>query len=172
MSGRNAGIFPHFGRIRGACLLQLLERCAMQVVRSFEQEDAALVGFGIRVMLVTGQPDTGPITRRLAGLGGQVELSHELFEGLAAVIDDPAGYGLLVMDCDTIGGLEAGLRAFSMLGETARRLPVILISSDCAKQTFPEERNAPTLLRAPLSAVAARVGFEHALRDRLAVPLH
>lgn len=144
----------------------------MQLVRSFEQEDAALVGFGIRVMLVTGQPDTGVITRRLAGLGGQVELSHELFEGLSAVIDDPAGYGLLVLDCDSIGGIDAGTKAFSMLGETTRRLPVILISSECRKQTFPEDRSAPTMLRAPLSAVAARVGFEHALRDRLAVQIH
>lgn len=144
----------------------------MQLVRSFEQEDAALVGFGIRVLLVTGQPDTGLITRRLAGLGGQVELSHEVFEGLSAVIDDPAGYGLLVLDCDSIGGIQAGLKAFSMLGETARRLPVILVSSECAKQTFAEDRNTPTLLRAPLSAVAARVGFEHALRDRLALRIH
>lgn len=144
----------------------------MQLVRSFEQEDAALVGFGIRVLLVTGQPDTGVIMRRLAGLGGQVELSHELFEGLSAVLDDPAGYGLLVLDCDSLGGVPAGMKAFAMLGETARRLPVILISSECVKQTFPEDRSAPILLRAPLSAVSARVGFEHALRDRLAVRMH
>lgn len=144
----------------------------MQLFRSFEQEDATLVGFGIRVMLVTDQPDTGVITRRLAGMGGQVELSHELFEGLSAVINDPVGYGLLVLDCDMLGGLQAGLKAFSMLGETSCRLPVILISRESSKQTFPADSTAPTILRAPLSAVAARVGFEHALRDWLSVRMH
>jgi hypothetical protein len=33
-------------------------------------------------------------------------------------------------------------------------------------QVFPEDRSAPILLRAPLSAVSLRVGFEHALRER------
>lgn len=141
----------------------------MQRVRSFGQESATLVGFGIRVMLITEQPDTGGITRRLAGLGGVVELSRDLFEGLSTVIDDPAGYGLMVLDCDSIGGIQAGMQAFYRLGENARRLPVILVSTECATQTFPEDHSAPTLLRAPLSAVAARVGFEHALRDRFAL---
>ena len=48
----------------------------------------------------------------------------------------------------------------------AARVPVILVSRDCGEQRFPEDRKSPTLLRAPLSSVALRVGFEHALRDR------
>lgn len=141
----------------------------MQLIRSFEQDNAALVGFGIRVLLLTNETGEGPITRRLAGLGGRVEQTDELFAGLEAAIEDTGGYGLFVIDCDAMGGLEQGRKAFSMLGEVARRLPVILISKECGQQTFPEERNAPTMLRAPLSAVSLRVGFEHALRERLAM---
>ena len=108
-----------------------------------------------------------PFRHRLASLGSAIELTADLFIGLEAAIDDPAGYGLFVIDCDSIGGIEAGRRAFGMLGETAHRLPVILISKDCQQQQFPEDRRAPILLRAPLSAISMRVGFEHALRERL-----
>lgn len=141
----------------------------MQLVRSFEQSHAAQVGFGIRALLVTGLGLDNPIRHRLAGLGSLVEMTDDLFIGLEAVIEDPAGYGLLVVDCDAIGGIDAGRRAFAMLGEVAKRVPVILISADCTSQQFPEDRCAPVLLRAPLSMVSMRVGFEHALRDRLAI---
>ena len=138
----------------------------MQLVRSFDQSHAAQVGFGIRVLLVTADLQS-PVRQKLAGLGSLVELTADLFQGLESAIDDPADYGLFVIDCDSIGGLAAGRRAFSMLGEVARRLPVILISGDCQQQQFPEDRSSAVVLRAPLSAVSLRVGFEHALRDRL-----
>lgn len=141
----------------------------MQLIRSFEHENAALVGWGVRVMLLTAEGPEGATARRLAGLGGLVETSPEMFAALSALIDDPAGYGLFVVDCDAFGGLEAGHKAFAMLGDQTARLPVILVSRTCPQQTFPDDRRAPTVLRAPLSAVSLRVGFEHALRDRLAV---
>ncbi len=143
----------------------------MQFVRSFEQNYAAQVGFGIRVLLVTSESPDNPLRQRLAGLGSLVELTADLFLGLEAVIEDPAGYGLLVIDCDAIGGLDAGRRAFAMMGEVAGRMPVMLISQECQHQVFPEDRYAPVLLRAPLSAVSMRVGFEHALRERLSMRL-
>lgn len=143
----------------------------MQLVRSFEHGNAALVGWGIRVMLVTTDGADGVTARRLASLGGQVETVDELFTALGAVMDDPLGYQLLVIDADCIGGIEAGRRAFSMLGNAATKVPVILVSRDCAEQTFPEDRSTPAMLRAPLSAVSLRVGFEHALRDRLSARL-
>lgn len=139
----------------------------MQVIRSIETEDATLVGWGIRVLLLSSGGEHGLTSRRLAALGGRVEVEEELFAALSAVIDDPAGYALFVIDCDDIGGLEAGKRAVQMLGDVARRVPVILVSRDCGEQRFPNDRSAPTLLRAPLSSVALRVGFEHALHDRL-----
>ena len=100
-----------------------------------------------------------------------MELTGDLFVGLEAAIEDPADYGLFVIDCDAIGGLDAGRRAFAMLADVARRLPVILISKECQQQAFPEDRYAPIVLRSPLSAVSMRVGFEHALRERLAMRL-
>lgn len=141
----------------------------MQLVRSFEQSHAAQVGFGIRVLLVTSEAVENPVRHKLAGLGSLVELTDDLFLGLEAAIEDPAGYGLFVIDCDTIGGIDAGRRAFAMLGDIARRLPVILISKECQQQQFPEDRGIPVVLRAPLSAVSMRVGFEHALRERLSM---
>ena len=48
-----------------------------------------------------------------------------------------------------------------------QNLPVMLIAAGVAQQDFPEDRAEPVVLRAPVSAVALRVGFEHALRERL-----
>ena len=142
----------------------------MHIVRSFEPGNAALVGWGIRVLLLSGEGETGLTSRRLASLGGQVEVEEELFAALSALIDDPAGYALFVLDCDgaNVGGLEAGRRAVQMLGDVSQRVPVILVSRECGEQRFPNDRTAPTVLRAPLSSVSLRVGFEHALHDRLA----
>ena len=141
----------------------------MQIIRSLEQHSAAPVGLGIRVMLVGQLQDSSPLPHRLAGLGGKVEMADDLFVGLEAVIDDPAGYGLCVIDCDAFGGLAAGRRAHALLADVARRVPVILVSKDCTGQEFPEERGEAVVLRAPTSGIALRVGFEHALRDRLAM---
>ncbi|MDO8982212.1 hypothetical protein [Cypionkella sp.] len=143
----------------------------MQVIRSLEQHSASPVGLGIRVILVSQSLNSSPLPHRLAGLGGKVEIADDLFVGLEAVIEDPAGYGLCVIDCDAFGGLAAGRRAHELLTDVARRVPVILLSKDCAAQEFPEERGEAVVLRAPTSGISLRVGFEHALRDRLAMRL-
>ncbi len=141
----------------------------MQVFRTLEHDNAAIVGWGVRVMLLTADSngEDGATGRRLGGLGGIVEAQSEMFAAVGAVIDDPAGYGLFVMDCDGFGGISAGHKAFTTLGELAARVPVILITKDCPEQTFPKDRSEPLLLRAPVSAVSLRVGFEHALRERM-----
>jgi hypothetical protein len=134
------------------------------------EEDAALVGWGVRVLLLADPMSnrTEEIMRRVAGFGGLVEEQHELFAAMSALLDDPAGYGMLMMDCDVFGGLEAGRRALSLLRGSGLRIPAILLSSEVkGGQTFPEDRMEPILLRAPVSAVSLRVGFEHALRERL-----
>lgn len=141
----------------------------MQIVRSLEQDGAALVGFGLHVLVVSTQDENNLISRRLAGLGGVVEQRDELYGALDAIIESPRDFGLVVIDCDSFGGLERGQRAVGLLGDAAGKVPVILISRDCTRQVFPEDRLRPTQLRAPLSAVALRVGFEHALRDRIAL---
>jgi hypothetical protein len=141
----------------------------MQVLRALDTETAALVGWGVRVMLLSAEQGVGSgrAADRLAGLGGVVEVETDFFSAVEALNDDATGYGLFVMECDGFGGLEAGRNALSMMGCLVERMPVILVSAEVAVQTFPEQAHAPILLRAPLSAVGLRVGFEHALRDRL-----
>lgn len=141
----------------------------MQAFHAFHTSEADLVGFGIRVLLIGTGPNTESHSARLRGLGSVVEQSDDLFEGLEAVIEDPSGYGLVVLDCDSFGGLAHGEKAFAMMADVRHRVPVILISKDCTDQVFPETRNAATVLRAPLSMISMRVGFEHALRGRLAL---
>ena len=138
----------------------------MQVLRSTEQLYIAPVGLNIRVMMVGGDQAGTGLFNRLAQLGGSIDANLDLFTGLEAVIDDPAGYGLLVVDCDHIGGLEAGRRAHMLMGTAATRVPVILVSRDCKTQEFPEERGKPVVLRGPVTSLSMRMGFEHALRDR------
>ena len=140
----------------------------MQVIRSLEQENAAMVGRADRVLLLTSEGEAGMMGRRLAGLGARVEVVDELFSAMSDLIDDPAGYAMFVVDCDSasVGGLEAAQRAIKMLGDVAQRVSVILVSSECHDQRFPQDRTAPVVLRAPMSAVSLKVGFEHALRER------
>ncbi len=140
----------------------------MHLIRSFEPENAALVGWGVRVMLVTRDGRDGLVSRRLAGIGGQVESLPDLGTALSLIADDPFGYSLVVIECDAFGGVADVRRRVAMQDESALRVPVILVSRDCPVQVFPADRGAPVMLRAPLSAVSLRVGFEHALRDRLA----
>ena len=141
----------------------------MQLVRSFEYDNSAQVGFGVRVLLVSAHDQSGQIATRLASLGSVIEFATEVFTGLESIHNDPAGYELFVLDCDSCGGIEAGLKAVSMLAGTSRHIASILVSQECRLQVFSEDRHKPTILRAPLSAVSLRVGFEHALRDRLAM---
>lgn len=140
----------------------------MQQFRTLDQEDAALVGWGVRVLLLAPNGGEGGarIAERLQGFGGLIETEYDKFAALEALQSDSTGFGLFVMECDPYGGLEAGRRVISMIGRAAERTRVILISREVAVQTFPEEPSQPILLRSPLSAVALRVGFEHALRER------
>ena len=138
----------------------------MKHLRAVKSEKATLVGWGVRVLMLADGVDRGA-EERLVGLGGKVDTETELYTALAAMMDDPLGYGLFVMDTDAFGGIEAGLRAFQMLRAADVRIPVILVGKDCGRQVFPEERSAPILLQAPVSMVSLRVGFEHALHDRI-----
>lgn len=138
----------------------------MKHLRAVKSEKAMLVGRGVRVLMLADGTDQSA-EMRLVGLGGNVDTETELYTALAAMMDDPLGYGLFVMDTDTFGGVESGLRAFQMLRAADVRIPVILVGKDCGRQVFPEQRSAPIMLQAPLSMVSLRVGFEHALHDRV-----
>jgi hypothetical protein len=144
----------------------MLTEAAMQLIHSFP-DPGLLVGAGIRVLLLSGQPQ--PLALRLEALGARVETRDELYAALSDILDDPLDVGLFVVDCDTIGAesAETVRRALHVISQTGRHIPMILISREFTRQSFPEDRIQPVELRAPLSAVSLKVGFEHALRDRL-----
>lgn len=140
----------------------------MQVLRSVQIENAMPVGRAVRALVLSAMESDATMVR-VTGLGCQTEHADELYTALDTLMSDPAGFGLFVIDSDAIGGLAAGERAFRLLGDVARRVPVIVISRECTEQVFPEGRESATVLRAPLSAVSLRVGVDHALRARTAL---
>jgi len=132
-------------------------------------DTAALVGWGVHALLLgrADRPATETALKRIAGMGSYAEVETELYAAVSEMIDDPAGYGLFVMDCDAFGGIEAGRQAVRHLRAAGVSVPVILLTATCPVQEFPEDRVMPVVLRSPLTAVSFRVGFEHAMRDRL-----
>lgn len=140
----------------------------MQVLRSYDFTESFPVSRPVRTLLLAAEPD-GLTEHRLSALGARVEVFDEMYAALDAVLSDPGDYGLFVIAADGFGGLDSGLRAHRLLGEVARRLPTIVVTGECREQIFPQGHEGPTILRAPLSSVSLRVGFEHALRARLAV---
>lgn len=141
---------------------------SMQVLRSVEFTASVPASQTLRALVLTAE-DSDTIVQRIAGQGCKVEHVSELFAALDRLLSDPTGYGLFVMDTDAFGGLSAGKRAFRLLGTLVSRISVILISSDCAEQEFAEDRLAPTVLRAPASVLALRVGLENILQQRKAL---
>ncbi len=141
----------------------------MRALRLVDTESSALVGLGVRVLLLASeQSEAASLSGLIAGFGGRVEHDTEMYTALSAVIDDPRDWDLFVVACDGLGGLEVGRRAHRMLGAVAERVPTILVSDSCEQQTFPEERTEPILLRSRMSAAAMRLGMEHALRGKMA----
>jgi hypothetical protein len=138
----------------------------MQVFRPIDYVPATLVGRGFKVMLAGADAESA-VAGKLARLGGEVEAEAEGFMALGAVMDDPQGYGLFVINADGVGGDEAAQRICALLKGAYPRLPVIIVGGNCVEQTFPEEIVEPVRLRAPLSSVSLRVGFEHAMRERM-----
>lgn len=167
-SGENTLNPPHFRRKGGARLPEGKSRkgAAMQVFRPIDYVPATLVGRGFKVMLA-GADAGSAVAGKLARLGGEVEAEPEAFMALGAVMDDPQGYGLFVINADGIGGDEPAQRVCALLKGAYPRLPVIIIGGECQDQRFPEEIVEPVRLRAPLSAISLRVGFEHAMRERM-----
>lgn len=138
----------------------------MQFNHDFDSASAQPVAWGVRILVLARAADD-PLISRISALGGPVEAETELYAALSALIDDPSGYGLFVMDADAHGGCEVAAQAVRTLSAVASRVPVIIVSRQHERQVFPQDRNAPVCLRAPLSSISLRVGFEHALRDRL-----
>lgn len=158
---------PHFRRSPPSMSRQVKKKGkVMQVFRPVDYVPATLVGRGLRVML-TGANENSAVADKLARLGGAVEAEPEAFMALSMVMDDPNGYSLFVIDADGLGGNDEAQRICGLLKGAFPRLPVIIVGGCDGKQSFPEDVEDPVRLRAPVSAVSLRVGFEHALRDRM-----
>ena len=139
----------------------------MQIIRQIAPEDVAQVGWNLQAVVVAPGEGASLAADRLAGLGLRVLRMGDIYSALSAIMDDPSICNMLVVECDQVGGLDDMRRTVRLMGETMALVPVILISSECQTQSFSQIRTEPTVLRAPLSAVSLRVGFEHVMRDRL-----
>jgi hypothetical protein len=123
---------------------------------------------GARVLLLTDRPD-GESARRLSGYGSLVETEGQLARALTAVLDDPLGFDLFVMDCDAFGGIAAGERAIATLIANDARMRVMLVSQEFDEPAYPLGRRTAVCLPARTSEESFRRGFVHVLRDRAAV---
>lgn len=129
----------------------------MQFVRNFDAS-APVSAYGVSALLLADSDETGKkIAAALWGFGADVDWQRSV----PAVSCDPA---LIVVDCDALGGYAAGQAALGRMTVPHHPLAAILISSEVATPDFPQAPTDPVVLCAPVSLVALRVGFEHALR--------
>jgi hypothetical protein len=137
-------------------------------VQTFIQTDRQQVQthtLGVRVMLLTDHSE-GLTARRLAQYGSLVDVAEELDEALAAILDDPLGYDLFVMDCDGFGGIAGAEQAISTLIAGDARMRVMLVSREFDVPAYPLGRRTAVCLPEDVSESSFRIGFDHVLRDR------
>lgn len=123
-------------------------------IRRAETDSAITVGWGLTAGLIGLDPACArDVARRLAGLGVDALPLHP-----ALPLPDVA---LVVIGAEGAGGIAAAERRARRLAGVQGR-PLVILSRDCGEQVFPTGAgDAPILLRAPLSAVSARVLVEH-----------
>ena len=129
---------------------------------------ATIPASGTRVMLLTDRPE-GETAQRLSGFGSLVEVRRQIAAAVQAVLDDPLGFDLFVMDCDGFGGIDGGEAAIAALIAQDARMRVMLVSCDFDVPAFPLGRRSAVCLPAESSDDSFRRGFVHVLRDRAAV---
>lgn len=137
----------------------------MQFFKPITQEETALVGFGLAVMMVAppGAAATEQKTGRLAGLGCTITLEPDVAGAISALCE--GGQDLVVIDAEAVGGLYTAQSIVSLMRRGGADMPAIIVSQGLHQQTFPEDPAEPVILRAPLSAVGLRVAIEFALRS-------
>ena len=138
----------------------------MQLFARIDERPPAQHPGGVRVMLLTHRPD-GASARRLAQYGSLVEAAGEIYEALSAMLDDPMGYDLFVMECDAFGGIPAAERAIATLIAADARMRVILVSGEFDTPAYPMGRRTAVCLPEQVSDAGFRQGFDHVLRDRV-----
>jgi hypothetical protein len=122
-------------------------------------------------MLLTDHSE-GLTARRLAQYGSLVDVAEELDEALAAILDDPLGYDLFVMECDGFGGIAGAEQAISTLIAGDARMRVMLVSREFDVPAYPLGRRTAVCLPEDVSESSFRIGFDHVLRDRAAMTMN
>lgn len=126
---------------------------------------------GVRVMLLTD--DSESLTgKRLATFGSVVDVADDLEAAVAAILDDPFGYDLFVMDCDGFGGVLGAEQAISSLIAGEAKMRVLLVSREFDVPAYPLGRRTAVCLPDDVSDTSFRIGFDHVLRDRAALTMN
>lgn len=126
---------------------------------------------GVRVMLLSDQTD-GRTAQRLADYGSVLDLSEDLDEAIAGILEDPFGYDLFVMECDGFGGIAGAEQAISTLIAGAAKMRVMLVSREFDVPAYPLGRRTAVCLPEDVSDASFRIGFDHVLRDRAVVTMN
>ena len=125
----------------------------------------------VRVMFLTNQTE-GRNGQRLADYGSVIDVADDLEDAVSTILDDPFGYDLFVMECDGFGGINGAERAISTLIAGSAKMRVILISSEFDVPTYPLGRRTAVCLPDDVSDASFRIGFDHVLRDRVAITMN
>lgn len=143
----------------------------MQTFIQTDRQQVQTHTLGVRVMLLTDHSE-GLTARRLAQYGSLVDVAEELDEALAAILDDPLGYDLFVMECDGFGGIAGAEQAISTLIAGDARMRVMLVSREFDVPAYPLGRRTAVCLPEDVSESSFRIGFDHVLRDRAAMTMN
>jgi len=147
-----------------------MEAMRVQTVAGIEPRMQAGAAMAVRVLVLTDRPDSHS-AQRLASYGCLVEVGHDIAGAVAAMAEDPFGFDLLVMDCDAFGGIAAAERVISTLIAANVRMRFLLVSQEFDVPAYPLGVRSAVCLPDTVAEAGFRRGFDHALRDRSAVPL-
>ena len=75
------------------------------------------------------------------------------------------------MDCDGYGGISGGERAVSSLIAAEAKMRVMLVSREFDMPALPFGRRTAVCLPVSAGDAEFRKGYEHALRDRVPLPV-
>lgn len=126
---------------------------------------------GVRVMLLTDHVESRT-ARLLADYGSVVDTAEDLEDAVSAILDDPFGYDLFVMDCDGFGGIAGAEQAISTLIAGDAKMRVMLVSREFDVPAYPLGRRTAVCLPEDVSDTSFRIGFDHVLRDRAAIAMN
>jgi len=143
-------------------------------VQTFIQTDRLRVQphtMGVRVMLLSDHAE-GRTGQRLADYGSVVDVADGLDGAVTAILDDPFGYDLFVMDCDGFGGIAGAEQAISSLIAGDAKMRVMLVSREFDVPAYPLGRRTAVCLPEDVSDTSFRIGFDHVLRDRAAITMN